>query len=96
MSVYMGLISGGYDAREGGGFVPGGGSLHNRMSAHGPDATSWEKASSADLRPVKLDKGLAFMFETVRPFRLTRWGADTTLLQQGYDAAWHGFPKGGE
>jgi homogentisate 1,2-dioxygenase len=44
---------------------------------------------------VKLDNGLAFMFETVRPFRLTRWGAETTLLQQGYDAVWQGFPKGG-
>lgn len=95
MSEYMGLISGEYDAKEGGGFVPGGGSLHNRMSAHGPDAASWEKASRADLRPVKLDNGLAFMFETLRPFRLTRWGADTTLLQQGYDAVWQGFPKGG-
>ena len=95
MSEYMGLITGEYDAKEGGGFVPGGGSLHNRMSAHGPDAASWEKASNAELRPVKLDNGLAFMFETVRPFRLTRWGAETTLLQQGYDAVWQGFPKGG-
>ena len=36
MSEYMGLISGTYDAKETG-FVPGGGSLHNCMAAHGPD-----------------------------------------------------------
>jgi homogentisate 1,2-dioxygenase len=35
MSEYMGLIYGQYDAKEEG-FVPGGGSLHNCMSAHGP------------------------------------------------------------
>lgn len=94
MSEYMGLIHGDYDAKEGG-FVPGGGSLHNRMSAHGPDVASWRKASAAELAPVKLDSGLAFMFETMRPFRLTRWGAETPLLQGDYDGAWAGFPAGG-
>lgn len=94
MSEYMGLISGEYDAKEGGGFVPGGGSLHNRMSAHGPDAASFEKASKAELKPVKFDAGLAFMFETVRPFRLTRWAVETPLRQRGYDAVWNGFSKG--
>jgi homogentisate 1,2-dioxygenase len=95
MSEYMGLISGEYDAKEGGGFVPGGGSLHNRMSAHGPDAASWDKATRAALTPQKFDAGLAFMFETVRPFRLTRWAHSTELLQSGYDAVWNGFSKGG-
>jgi homogentisate 1,2-dioxygenase len=94
MSEYMGLIGGEYDAKSGG-FVPGGGSLHNRMSAHGPDVASWAKATAADLSPVKLTGGLAFMFETVRPLRLTRWAHETPLLQPGYDAAWDGFPKGG-
>jgi homogentisate 1,2-dioxygenase len=94
MSEYMGLISGAYDAKEGGGFVPGGGSLHNRMSAHGPDVSSFDKASHAALEPVKFDAGLAFMFETVRPFRLTRWGHETPLRQADYDRVWDGF-KGG-
>ena len=96
MSEYMGLISGEYDAKEGGGFVPGGGSLHNRMSAHGPDAASFEKASHAELKPVKFEGGLAFMFETLRPFRLSRWGHSTDLLQQGYDDVWNGFQKGAQ
>lgn len=94
MSEYMGLVSGSYDAKESG-FVPGGGSLHNRMSAHGPDVASWRKASDAMLAPEKLDCGLAFMFETVRPFRLTRWGHETPLRQAHYDRAWDGFPGGG-
>lgn len=91
MSEYMGLIAGAYDAKEGGGFVPGGGSLHNRMSAHGPDVASWRRATQATLAPERFDAGLAFMFETVRPFRLTRWGHETSLRQPGYDAVWDGF-----
>lgn len=93
MSEYMGLISGSYDAKAGG-FVPGGGSLHNRMSAHGPDAATHARASAAELKPERFDGGLAFMFETVRPFRLTRWAAETPLLQPDYDAVWQGFKKG--
>ena len=46
-SEFMGLIHGVYDAKSSG-FVPGGASLHNCMSAHGPDAATFEKASTAD------------------------------------------------
>ena len=45
MSEYMGLIHGVYDAKAEG-FVPGGGSLHNCFSAHGPDAATFRKAST--------------------------------------------------
>ncbi len=38
MNEYMGLVSGAYDAKASG-FLPGGGSLHNCMSGHGPDAS---------------------------------------------------------
>ncbi|MCS6986038.1 MAG: homogentisate 1,2-dioxygenase [Sphingomonadaceae bacterium] len=92
MSEYMGLLSGTYDAREGG-FVPGGGSLHNRLSAHGPDLATWRRASAADLRPEKFTGGLAFMVETVRPFRLTRFAAAGPLVEPDYDGVWAGFPK---
>lgn len=100
MSEYMGLIHGDYDAKAsgsgpGGGFVPGGGSLHNRMSAHGPDVASWARASAADLVPQKTAPGLAFMVETVRPFTLTPFGHEGPLCQTGYDAVWDGFAKGG-
>lgn len=68
MSEFMGLISGDYDAKVGGGFQPGGASLHNVMSAHGPDETSFERASNAELKPQKVgENSLAFMFERYEP-----------------------------
>ena len=42
----MGLVTGAYDAKAGG-FAPGGASLHNRMSGHGPDQASYEAAIKA-------------------------------------------------
>jgi homogentisate 1,2-dioxygenase len=44
----MGLIHGAYDAKAEG-FVPGGASLHNCMSGHGPDADTFDKAIKAQL-----------------------------------------------
>ena len=42
MSEMMGLISGDYEAKEGG-FLPGGSSLHGVSTPHGPDAASYQK-----------------------------------------------------
>jgi homogentisate 1,2-dioxygenase len=96
MSEFMGLIEGVYDAKAEG-FLPGGISLHNCMSAHGPDAETWEKASSADLKPHKIDNTMAFMFETRMVLRLTRYAAEAAELQHDYFEAWQGlkrhFPK---
>lgn len=65
MSEYMGLISGSYDAKQGGGFVPGGASLHNCMTPHGPDAVTYHEAVAHDCAaPSVWQGGLAFMFET--------------------------------
>lgn len=77
MSEFMGLIRGGYDAKKGGagGFVPGGASLHNVMSGHGPDAESYEGAREAELRPAKMGAGsCAFMFESCLMVGVTEWG----------------------
>ncbi|GHF40621.1 homogentisate 1,2-dioxygenase [Streptomyces mashuensis] len=95
MSEYMGLIEGAYDAKTGGqgGFVPGGGSLHNMMSAHGPDRDTFERASSADLVPQKIDDGLAFMFETRWPVTLTPAAATADHLQPEYDRVWQGLER---
>jgi homogentisate 1,2-dioxygenase len=92
MNEYMGLVSGAYDAKASG-FVPGGGSLHNCMSGHGPDRASFDAASSADLTPVYWDLGLAFMFETRFVLRTTRFALETPALQRDYDAVWAGFEK---
>jgi homogentisate 1,2-dioxygenase len=90
MSEAMGLITGAYDAKAEG-FAPGGLSLHNLMSGHGPDVGSWRKASEADLKPVKIDGTMAFMVETCWPFRPTEWALERS--QSDYDEAWAGFPK---
>ncbi|MBN9480409.1 MAG: homogentisate 1,2-dioxygenase, partial [Bordetella sp.] len=93
MSEFMGLILGEYDAKAGG-FAPGGASLHNRMSGHGPDQASWEGATRADLKPMKIENTLAFMFETRMPIRTTQWAEQTPLMQLDYDDCWTGFEKG--
>ncbi|MBB4857975.1 homogentisate 1,2-dioxygenase [Novosphingobium chloroacetimidivorans] len=92
MSEFMGLIHGTYDAKAGG-FAPGGGSLHNCMSSHGPDASSYENAVTAELTPHYLADTMAFMFESRHPIRPTRWAMETELLQDDYDACWSGFRK---
>ncbi len=95
MSEFMGLIEGQYDAKQGGGFTPGGASLHTAMSAHGPDLASWRAASRAELAPARIDGALAFMFESRRPILPTRQMLESPLLQADYDACWAGFPKAG-
>ncbi|MBA2379681.1 MAG: homogentisate 1,2-dioxygenase [Blastocatellia bacterium] len=92
MSEYMGLIYGQYDAKEEG-FVPGGGSLHNQMSAHGPDLDAFEKASSADLQPQKLEGTLAFMFESRYIIRPTKFAMETAELQHEYFEVWQRLKK---
>ena len=91
MSEAMGLIYGEYDAKEGGGFQPGGLSLHNLMAGHGPDKASWEKATAAELKPHKIDGTMAFMVESCWPYRPTRFAMDHA--QPDYDEAWADFPK---
>jgi len=93
MSEFMGLIHGVYDAKAGG-FAPGGASLHNRMSGHGPDQATYEAAVKAELKPHRIADTLAFMFETRMPIRVTKWACETPLMQLDYDDCWAGFEKG--
>jgi len=87
-SEFMGLIEGVYDAKADG-FAPGGASLHNCMSGHGPDAATWAKASRADTRkPVELKDTMAFMFETRTVIRPTRYALETPLLESDYARVW--------
>jgi homogentisate 1,2-dioxygenase len=92
MNEYMGLIFGEYDAKAEG-FVPGGGSLHNCMSAHGPDATSYDRAAAADLQPQYLADTLAFMFESRYVLRPTRLALEAPQLQREYWKVWQGVAK---
>jgi len=92
MNEYMGLIRGTYDAKAEG-FGPGGGSLHNCMSGHGPDAATFAAASAAELVPRKLDDTLAFMFESRFVLRPTRRALEAPQLQRDYWTCWHGLQK---
>ena len=90
MSEYMGLIHGTYDAKASG-FLPGGGSLHNCFSAHGPDQATFHKASNEVLMPVHQGNTLAFMFESRYVFEPSGFAMNTSALQKDYDSAWAGF-----
>ena len=92
MSEYMGLIHGVYDAKAEG-FLPGGGSLHNCMSGHGPDATTFEAASKMALAPHKQDQTLAFMFESRWLIRPTQSAMTAPQLQPDYWQCWQGLQK---
>ena len=90
MSEYMGLIHGQYDAKAEG-FLPGGGSLHNCFSAHGPDRPTFDKASTGDLKPHYIANTLAFMFESRYVFAPSTFAMESSALQTNYDAVWDGF-----
>ncbi|HSG76605.1 MAG TPA: homogentisate 1,2-dioxygenase [Burkholderiales bacterium] len=90
MSELMGLVRGVYDAKAEG-FLPGGVSIHNCMSAHGPDVASYDKASKAVLKPHKIEDTLAFMWESRYVFRPTKAALAAKELQKNYDRVWDGF-----
>jgi homogentisate 1,2-dioxygenase len=92
-SEFMGLIKGAYDAKAGG-FVPGGASLHNCMSGHGPDAASFEKASAADTsKPDHVTGTMAFMFETRRVIRPVAQALSSPQLQGDYYSCWQNIHR---
>lgn len=92
-SEFMGLIAGVYDAKAEG-FSPGGASLHNCMSGHGPDAATYETASHADTsRPSHVSGTMAFMFETRRVIRPTAAALELPQLQRDYTRCWQGLTK---
>ncbi|HEY9682623.1 MAG TPA: homogentisate 1,2-dioxygenase [Oculatellaceae cyanobacterium] len=87
MSEFMGLIKGVYDAKQDG-FIPGGSSLHNCMSAHGPDSTTFSRASEVELKPVYMDNTLAFMFESSLIYKPTEFASSSKILQDNYLSCW--------
>jgi len=92
-SEFMGLIAGEYDAKAEG-FLPGGASLHNCMTGHGPDAETFEKASTADIsKPNYVRDTMAFMFETAAVIRPTVQALEANELQRDYADCWQGLKK---
>lgn len=92
-SEFMGLIHGVYDAKADG-FVPGGASLHNCMSGHGPDAATVEQALRADTTQAQvITDTMAFMFETRCVLRPSAYALHSPLLQADYTRCWQGLSK---
>jgi homogentisate 1,2-dioxygenase len=92
-SEFMGLVAGAYDAKEQG-FVPGGASLHNCMTGHGPDADAFAKASAIDTsKPTYIRDTMAFMFETAAVIKPTRYALEASELQADYANCWAGLKK---
>ncbi len=92
-SEFMGLIHGQYDAKAEG-FAPGGCSLHNCMTGHGPDAATFDKASNSDTsKPDYVYATMAFMFETCKVIRPTAQALDAGHRQRDYQACWTGLRK---
>lgn len=91
MNEFMGLISGVYDAK-GHGFSPGGFSLHNCMSAHGPDSETYRNALSEKLEPSRYKDTLAFMFESNQIWRPTPFALNCSSRQKDYLQCWQDLP----
>jgi homogentisate 1,2-dioxygenase len=92
MSEFMGLVHGVYDAKEKG-FEPGGMSLHNCMTPHGPEAAVFEKASNNQLSPQKYDNTLAFMFESRYVIAPTEFALHSPTRQKDYLSCWGNLTK---
>jgi len=93
MAEFMGLIDGRYDAKVG--FQPGGCSLHNVGTPHGPDSATFHAAIQTDtFAPAKVG-GMAFMFESRLPLRLSAIAADegSGLFDTEYCQCWDGLPR---
>jgi homogentisate 1,2-dioxygenase len=92
-SEFMGLVHGIYDAKAEG-FLPGGASLHNSMTGHGPDADTFERASHADQsRPDVIRDTMAFMFESRMVWQPTEFALTSAELQDDYYRCWQGLQK---
>jgi homogentisate 1,2-dioxygenase len=92
-SEFMGLVHGAYDAKAEG-FAPGGASLHNCMTGHGPDAATFAKASAADLsKPDVITDTMAFMFETRQVILPTAQALAAPHRQRDYQECWQGLAR---
>ena len=95
MTEFMGLIIGDYEAKQDGGFLPGGASLHSLMTPHGPDAGTFKAATAnADIPqvPKRVAEGtMAFMFETSFMLGITPWAY--AKIQKNYCQVWKDLPE---
>lgn len=95
MTEFMGLIIGDYEAKQDGGFLPGGASLHSLMTPHGPDAITFKSATAnpeTPQQPKRVAEGtMAFMFETSFVLGVTPWALKK--VQKNYCKVWEDLPE---
>jgi len=86
MSEFMGLVHGAYDAKADG-FLRAARrcTIRSRRMA---DMATFERGSTAELKPHKIADTLAFMFETRLVIRPTEFALGNEALQRDYDACW--------
>ena len=93
MSEFMGLIKGRYDAKPGDGFLPGGCSIHNQFSPHGPDGEAAKGAYTEDTsKQTRYENTLAFMWESNKVWVPTS-DALVKLMDTDYVRCWESIPK---
>jgi homogentisate 1,2-dioxygenase len=86
MSEFVASIKGRPEARAGD-YSAGMCHIHNPFAAHGPDPGVVERASAAELAPRR-EEGLAIMFETRLPLRVSGAALSSPNLQADYDRNW--------
>ncbi len=68
--------------------------MPSTKSGHGPDAETFEKASTRDLSaPDRITDTTTFMFETRLAIRPTKFALDAPQLQHDYYRCWQGLNK---
>lgn len=92
MSELMGLIKGEYDAKASG-FHPGGVSIHNCLTPHGPDAKSVDIGMREPSKPHFIKNTLAFMLESCFCWIPSKLAMGSPLKQKDYAECWQELPK---
>ena len=92
MCEFMGLLNGVYDAKAEG-FLPGGASLHNCMSAHGPDAETCERATHGRAQAAQGRRHHGVHVRDRFAMRLTRYAMESSELQHDYFEGWQGLKR---
>lgn len=92
VAEFLALIKGRHEGKSAS-FRPGGASLHNNWSPHGPDTYSFEKGRVGEQQPQWLGESLAFMIESRFPMSVTEAAVTSTAYQKNYVDCWSGFVK---
>lgn len=92
VAEFLSIVYGKHDSKSSS-FGPGGASLHNNWSPHGPDISTLDRGRTATLEPQKIENSLVFMIESRFPLRVTASGLDAPERQANYTDCWKGFQK---